>query len=601
MIIFAYFCKLTNTMIMTFERLFDIIPHYLEKYSWKEDALAGKINGEWRKYSIHEYANTVNDISYGLINYGIHKDDKVATISTNRPEWNFIDMALMQVGAVHVPIYPTISSKDYAYVLNHAEVRLIFMEASLYHKVKDILAECPTVEKVYVFDEHESLTHYKEIIELGKTNPQAEKLEIIKKSISTDDLATIIYTSGTTGNMKGVMLSHLNIVSNVLALKHVPPTGPEGIALSYLPLCHVYERMINYIFQYCGISVYYAENMAKIIDNVKEVKANIMPTVPRLLEKVYDKIEAKGSQLTGIKRKIFDWAIKLGLAWDVKGENSFFYNLQLQIARKLVFSKWQEALGGEMKLMISGGAALQGRLGRLFNAAGIPTIEGYGMTETSPVIALNDRGKGNSYIGTVGAKIVNVDVKIAEDGEILAKGPNVMLGYYKEPELTAEAITDGWMHTGDLGEWVDQKFIKITGRKKDLFKTSMGKYVAPSHLEEKLKESPFIETALVVGENQKFAGALIIPNEEHLMDWCKTNGVEYTNLKEMIQNDSLLKTIKKEINIFNKNFGSHEQIKVFRLIADEWTIDAGFLTAKLSVRRPKVIQAYKETISEMFS
>ncbi|OIP02778.1 MAG: long-chain fatty acid--CoA ligase [Bacteroidetes bacterium CG2_30_33_31] len=586
---------------MNFERLFDIIPNYLEKYPWKTDALAGKIDGEWRKYSITEYSSIVNQLSYGLINLGIQKGDKIASISNNRPEWNFIDMAAMQVGAVHVPIYPTIGVGDYKYIFNHAEVKFVFIDGkSLYYKIKDILPECPSIKAVYSFSYHDETKDYQEVIQSGIENPQVEQLEIIKKNIFTNDLATIIYTSGTTGNMKGVMLSHLNIISNVMALIHVPPTGSEGRALSFLPLCHVYERMINYIFQYKGISIYYAENIAKIIENLNEIKADILPTVPRLLEKVYDKIDAKASKLIGFKKIIFKWALHLGLRYNPKGENSLIYNFKLSIARKLVFSKWKAALGGNIKVLISGGAAMQPRLGRLFNAAGIPTLEGYGMTETSPVIALNDWGKNNSYIGTVGPKILNVEIKIAEDGEVLAKGPNVMLGYYKEPQLTAEAIEDGWMHTGDLGVLIEGRFLKITGRKKDLFKTSMGKYIAPTHLEEKLKESPFIETPVVLGENQKYAGALIIPNFEYIREWLKITEINDQKASELILREDVLNKIKDEINIFNKQFGNHEQIKVFRLIADEWTVESGLFTAKLGVRRPKVIEVYKALIDEMF-
>ncbi len=587
---------------MTFERLFDVLPVYLEKYADKEDALAGKVDGEWRRYSSAEYVRIVNELSYGLINLGVQKGDHIATISGNRPEWNFMDMAMMQVGAIHVPIYATVGSSDYKYILNHAEVKMIFMDAkNLYYKVKDILPEAPSVKAVYSFTPHEDVKDYLEVAKLGRENPQREKLEIIMQSISTNEVATLIYTSGTTGQMKGVMLSHLNIISNVLALQHVPPTDSKGKALSYLPLCHIYERMINYIFQYKGISIYYAENMATIVNDLNDIKADIMPTVPRLLEKVYDKIEAKGAKLTGPKKKIFDWALELGLDYNPKGENSAWYNFRLGIARKLVFSKWQEALGGNIKVLISGGAALQPRLAKLFNAAGIPTIEGYGMTETSPVIALNDWGKNNSYIGTVGPKIMNCEIKIAEDGEVLAKGPNVMLGYYKEPVLTAEAIENGWMHTGDLGEMIEGRFLKITGRKKDLFKTSMGKYVAPSHLEAKLKESPFIDIPVVVGENQKFAGALIVPNFEHIKHWCKANEEECKTHKEIIKRPDVLKKIKEEIGAFNKLFGSHEQIKVFRLIADEWTVESGLVTAKMSVRRPRVMKAYATVVEDMFS
>ena len=586
---------------MTFERLFDILPLYLEKYSWKKDALASKVDGQWKTWSIQEYAQAVNDLSYGLIHAGIQKGDRVATISANRPEWNIADMAMMQVGAIHVPIYPTISSNDYEYIFNHAEIKMVFIDGkSLYHKIKDILPSCPSVKAIYTFSKHDEIKCYKELQEDGRNNPLEDKLEIIKKSISTNEVATIIYTSGTTGVMKGVMLTHLNIISNTLALVDIPPTGPEGKALSYLPLCHIYERTINYLFQYKGISIYYAENMGKIVDNLKEVKADIMTTVPRLLEKVYDKIESKGQLLTGIKRKIFYWALELGLRYNDKGENSVGYKMQLKLARKLVFSKWQEALGGNIKVLISGGAALQPRLGRLFNAAGVPTLEGYGMTETSPVIAVNDWGKNNSYIGTVGPKIKNVEVKIDEDGEVLVKGPSVMKGYYKEPEQTDEVIVDGWMHTGDLGEMVEGRFLKITGRKKDLFKTSMGKYIAPAHLEEKLRESPMIDTPVVVGENQKFAGALIVPDFEHLADWCKEKKLDCADKESLIKNEEVLILYKNELNRFNKGFGSHEQIKVFRLVADEWTVEGGLLTAKMSIRRPKIISTYAHLIDEMF-
>ncbi len=585
---------------MNVERLFDIMPRYLEQFSWKRDALSHKVNDQWRSYPATEYENIVNNLSAGLLSLGIQKGDKIASISSNRPEWNFVDMAMMQVGAIHVPIYPTIGASDYEYIFNHAEVQMVFIEGNLIHKIKDILPKCPSVKSVYSFTDHSELPHYQQIIELGKKQDQSATIETIKKGIQKEDVATIIYTSGTTGNMKGVMLSHQNILSNMMDLINIPPTGPEGKALSYLPLCHIYERTINYLFQYLGIGIYYAESMAKIVENLKEIKADIMPTVPRLLEKVYDKIENKGSQLTGIKRSIFYWALNLGLKYDNKGENGPLYNLQLKLARKLVFVKWQEALGGNMKVLISGGAALQPRLNRLFNAAGIPTLEGYGMTETSPVIAVNDWGKNNSYIGTVGPPLKNVQVKIAEDGEILAKGNIVMLGYYKEPELTAEAITDGWMHTGDLGELVEGRFLRITGRKKDLFKTSMGKYIAPSHIEEKLKESPFIDTAVVVGENQKFAGALIVPNFEHLKDWCKLKNENCPAPQEIIKREDVLKEIKEELNKYNKQFGSAEQIKVFKLVADEWNVDSGLVTAKMSVRRPKVMEAYKDLIDEMF-
>jgi long-chain acyl-CoA synthetase len=588
---------------MALERLFDLLPHYLEKYDWKQDVIAGKENGEWRKYSIQEYITNVTNLSYGFINLGIQKGDRIATITNNRPEWNFTDMAIMQTGAYHIPIYPTISPADYEYIFNHAQVKYVFIAGKeLYHKIKDIIPNCPSVKQVFSFSEHEELSHYEQIMNEGKQNPQAEKLETIKNSINTNDIATIIYTSGTTGVMKGVMLSHLNIISNFLSCSHVPPTGAEGKALSYLPLCHIYERMINYIFQYKGISIYYAESVGTIVDNLKEIKPEIMTSVPRLLEKVYDKIIDKGNQLTGIKKSIFDWSIKLGLDYDEKGENSTFYNLKLAIARKLVFSKWQEVLGGNIKVIISGGAALQPRLGRIFNAAGIPMREGYGLTETSPVIAVNHWGQNNHMIGTVGPVLGNLQVKIAEDDEILVKGPSIMKGYYLEEAQTKEVLTeDGWFHTGDTGELVEGRFLKITGRKKDLFKTSFGKYVAPSMIESKMMSVPFIDNIVVVGENKKFVGAIIIPNFDMVRSWCKRENHNCPENDEIMKMPELRKRIQEDIKKINLDLAEHERIKTFELINDEWNVESGVVTAKLNVKRKAINEKYKDIIEKMFA
>ncbi len=583
-------------------RLFDLLDYYKTTYPQKQDALASKIDGQWVKYSIQEYSDIVQNLAYGLINMGVKKGDKIASISPNAPEWNFIDMAAMSVGAIHVPIYPTISPKDYEYIFNHSEVEIVFISGkAMYNKIKDILPKTPSVKSVYSFVDCEHAPNYKDVIELGKKSPKAKELKEIQASIETNDMATIIYTSGTTGTMKGVMLSHQNLISNAKATAPVPQLGVEHKALSFLPLCHVYERMLNYMEQYNGISVYYAENMAKIIDNIQELQVDMMSTVPRLLEKVYDKIAAKGEALDGFKRKVFDWALELGLQYDIRGNNSAFYKMKLAIADKLVFSKWRDAFGGNMKVMVSGGAALQPRLGRVFWAAGIPVVEGYGLTETSPVISVNTLLKGELLIGSVGVVLPDVEVKIAPDGEILAKGPNLMLGYYKEEALTKEVIVDGWFHTGDLGEIIDNKFVNITGRKKDLFKTSMGKYVAPGPVEEKLKESAFIDIPVVVGENQKFAGALIIPSFDAIKDWCKKEGKVFTNNDDIIKDTELRKAVQSEINIYNKQFGSHEQVKVFTLINDEWTVESGFITAKMSVKRPVVMEKYKQQIDAMFN
>ncbi len=586
---------------MKIERLFDFLENYKTLYPQKQDALASKVDGEWVKYSITEYSDIVRNLSYALINLGVKKGDKIASISPNSPEWNFIDMAASSVGAIHVPIYPTISSSDYEYIFNHAEVSMVFISGKAMHnKIVDILPKTPSVKKVYSFTDCKHAPNYNELIELGKKEPKADELKAIQETIKTDDLATIIYTSGTTGTMKGVMLSHKNLISNALATSPVPQLGVEHKALSFLPLCHVYERMLNYMEQYNGISVYYAENMAKIIDNIQELKVDMMSTVPRLLEKVYDKIIAKGEALDGFKRKVFDWAVELGFAYDNYGNNSAIYKMKLAVADKLVFSKWRDAFGGNMSVIVSGGAALQPRLGRIFWAAGLPVVEGYGLTETSPVISVNTLKAGELLIGSVGVLLPNIEVKIATDGEILTKGPNLMLGYYKEEALTKDVIIDGWFHTGDLGELVNDKFVRITGRKKDLFKTSMGKYVAPGHIEDKLKESPFIDIPLVVGENQKFAGAIVIPNFEHLKDWFKKSGKSYSSNEEAIKDADVVKKIKDEIAICNKDLGSHEQIKQFRLISDEWTVESGFVTAKMSVKRPVVMKTYKDLIDDMF-
>jgi long-chain acyl-CoA synthetase len=587
---------------MTINRLFDLVPHYLEKFDWKQDVFAAKESGEWKKYSANHFVETVTNLSYGLINSGLQRGDKVATISNNRPEWNFTDHAIMQSGGIHVPIYPTITSKDYEYIFNHAEVKFVFVSGiDMYNKIKDILPNCKSVKKVFSFDKIEEATNYKLLIEEGQQNPQADKLNIIRDSITTNDIATLIYTSGTTGNMKGVMLTHLNIISNFLALTHLPPTGSEGKALSYLPLCHIFERMVNYLFQYMGISVYYAENIGTIADNLKEIKPEIMTSVPRLIEKVFDKIKLKGSKLSGISKVIFDWSLKLGFQWDDKGNNGSFYMMKLAIARKLVFKKWQEALGGNIKVIIIGGAALQKRLGKVFNAAGVPMLEGYGLTETSPVLAVNDWGKNNSMIGTVGPIIKNVKIKIAEDGEILAKGPNVMQGYYKDKELSQEVLTDdGWFHTGDLGELVENKFLRITGRKKDLLKTSFGKYIAPSLVERKMQTSAFIDNIVVVGDNQKFAGAIILPNFEQIKDWCKIEGKDCPPDNEIIEFDEVKKLFSSEINKINKELADHEKVKTFRLVADEWDISSGLVTAKMSIKRKEICERYAKEIEEMF-
>jgi len=584
-------------------RLFDLLPHVRDSFSRKDDLLAGKESGAWKKYSIDDYIELSANVSYGLLELGIEKGDKVATISGSRPEWNFSDMGILQAGAIHVPVYPTISESDYRYILAHAEVKYIMVSGwDTYRKIEHIVGDIPTLKGIYAFKETEGVTPFSELIALGKNNPQPEKLEAIKASVKPDDLATIIYTSGTTGNPKGVMLSHNNIISNFLACEYIVPFGDEGRALSYLPLCHIYERMLGYLYIYRGISIYYAESIATISDNMKEVKPYILSTVPRLLEKIYDKIMANGLKLKGFKRMVFFWAVHLGMKYEMYGQNGMYYEAKLNIARKLVFSKWLAALGGNFKVIVSGGAALQPRLARIFWAAGIPVLEGYGLTETSPVLSINNFKENGVKFGTVGPVIKNVDVWIAEDQEILCKGPNLMMGYYHEPELTAEAIDKaGWFHTGDLGRIEPEGQLKITGRKKEIFKTSFGKYISPELIENKFKESHFIDTLMVVGENQKYAAAIIVPDFTFLRTWCARKEIPYTSDAEMVKLERIQKRFAREVQKFNKFFGATEQIKAFEVLDAEWTVDTGELTASLKLRRLYILEKYKGKVEKLFN
>ncbi|MCP4911299.1 MAG: long-chain fatty acid--CoA ligase [Bacteroidetes bacterium] len=586
---------------MEVSRIFDLLTRYEKCFKVKDNVLAGKENGKWILHDLEKYQKTASYISCALLKLGIKKGDKIATISNNRPEWNFVDMGIMQIGAVHVPIYPTISTEDYEYVLKHAGVKYVFVSGNeIIRKIGHILKAVENIEDVYSFTHVEGYKHFNEIIEFGKKNQDLNKIEKIKTSISKDDIATLIYTSGTTGFPKGVMLSHDNILSNVKASQDIFPVDQFSIGLSYLPLCHVYERMVNYVLQYKGVSIYYAENMATIVDNIQEIKPHIMTTVPRLLEKVYDKIMAKGRNLSGIQRKIFFWAVNLGLRYQYDRPDRIFYNLQLNLANKLVFNKWREAFGGNMRSIVSGGAALQPRLAQVYNAAKIPVVEGYGMTESSPVIAVNTYIAGKRKIGTVGPPLKNVEVKISDIGEILVKGPNVMKGYYKDVEMTKKTIVNGLLHTGDVGTIDEDGMLKITGRVKEIFKTSMGKYVSPVLLENKIKESPFIDQIIVLGENQKFAAALIVPDFEHLSSWCKIKNIDYTTNVEMITNRHVQNRIKKEIDCFNKQFGDAEKIKKFKFIDHEWTIDSGEITANLKLKRSLIQEKYKKEIESLF-
>jgi long-chain acyl-CoA synthetase len=586
---------------MDVTRIFDLLPWYKNNFKPKDDALAGKEDGNWVKYSIDQYIEAANNISYAFLRLGVKKGDKIATITLNRPEWNFLDMGILQTGAVHVPIYPTISESDYKYILKHAEVKFVFVSGKeLLDKIKHILPDIPSLEGVYTFRKIDEVKHLDELIELGKSNPLPEQLTTVEKEIQPGDIATLIYTSGTTGNPKGVMLSHRNIISNLLALYHIFPVDETSRCISYLPVSHVYERTNIYIYHYLGVSMYYAENMGTIADNLKEIQPHILTTVPRLLEKVYDKIITKGKKLSFLQKSIFFWAVNLGLHYDISGKG-WLYKQKLAIANKLVFSKWREGLGGNMRVIVSGGAALQPRLAKVFTAAQIPVLEGYGLTETSPVIAVNTFESGGCKFSTVGKPIKGVEIKIASDEEILCKGPNVMIGYFKEPEMTKQAVNeDGWFHTGDLGRIEPEGHLKITGRKKALFKTAMGKYISPEHIENLLVESPFIDAALVIGENQKFAAALIAPDFNQLKAFCLSKNISTDSEKEMVKHPEVKKRYQKEIHEFNKKLGSYEQIRKYELMDSEWSIQSGELTANLKLRRNYICNKYKTVIEKLF-
>lgn len=589
---------------MSVTRIFDLLDHYAELCPDKQDAVAGKDNGGWKTYSTREWLDNSNYISYGLLKLGVEKDDKIASITFNRPEWNFLDMGVQQIGAIHIPIYPTISDSDYAYILEHAEVKYVFVAGEeMYRRIRDIVPNIPSIKAVYTFKDLHGVEHLNELMQLGKKNPLPDELKKIKDSISPDDIVTIIYTSGTTGIPKGVMLTHGNIVSNFKAVAHIPPFGPEHRAMSFLPICHIYERMMNYTFIYKGLSMYYLANMAVIADSLREVHPHVFSTVPRLLEKVYDKILMKGRNLKGIKKMIFFWANNVGLRYELgKEKRNPVYALKLKIARKLVFSKWKAALGKNLEIVVSGGAALQPRLNRIFWAVGLKVLEGYGLTETSPVIAVSDFSPNGIRFGTVGPVLKGVQVKIAEDGEILVKGPNVMKGYYKDPELTNEVIDkDGWLHTGDVGVLEPEGQLRITDRKKVIFKTSFGKYIHPQLLENTFKESPFIDQIMVIGENQPYPAALVVPDFNHLQSWCKVKGIPYTTNTEMIALPRIKNRFQKEITHFNRRFGKYERISKFELLDHEWGVETGQLSASLKVRRSHLMGVYADIIDKLYN
>ncbi|BFP39269.1 AMP-dependent synthetase/ligase [Flavobacteriaceae bacterium GF1] len=587
--------------MQTVTRLFDF-PYYQQQNYKLPAAFAMKVGGTWESITTDEYIDKANAISRGLLRMGVKPDDKIAVISmTNRTEWNIMDIGILQIGAQNVPIYPTISEEDYEYVLNHSGAKYCFVSCDeVLQKILAISGNVKKLEDVFSFDELKNCNHWSEVLEKGKDDSNQDKVDALKAAVKPDDLATLIYTSGTTGRPKGVMLSHNNIVSNVVASKVRVPFASGAKALSFLPVCHIFERMILYLYQYCGIQVYFAEGLDKISDNIKEVKPTVMTVVPRLLEKVYDAIIAKGADLTGIKKNLFFWAVELGLKFEPYNVNGWWYEKRLGLARKLIFSKWQEALGGNLEMMVSGSAALQPRLARVFAAAGMPVMEGYGLTETSPVISVNDERNNGWKIGTVGKIIQDVEVRIADDGEILCKGPNVMQGYYKDPEKTAHVLKDGYFHTGDIGEIDPEGFLKITDRKKEMFKTSGGKYVAPQLLENRFKQSRFIEQIMVVGEGEKMPAALIQPNFEFLSTWAEEHDITLGTNTDICSNETIISRIQEEVDDANQDFAKWEKVKQFRLTPDVWSIEQGHLTPTMKLRRKIVKEKYMKLYNDIY-
>jgi long-chain acyl-CoA synthetase len=586
---------------MEVTRLFDLLDNYLEKYPNQEAALACKRNGEWRKFSIQEYVELTNHISYGMLNLGIKPGDKVGIVSSNRPEWNMIDFAIMQIGAVSIPIYPTISQDDYRHILNHAEMKMIFIEGKeLGNKLKPIFQETKTLEHIYTFVNQENgLPYLDQLIESGRNQPKPEVLAKFKAEIQPSDLATIIYTSGTTGNPKGVMLSHSNIVNQIKNLESTPAAWSKT-ALSFLPLCHAYERMLVYLYQYLGMSVYYAENLGTIAENIKEINPTMMSCVPRLLEKIYDKLYLSGKKLPFFSKMLYYWAFNLATRYQLEGR-SWYFKLKLILADKLIYSKWRAAIGGNFDIVVSGGSAIQQHIASFFSAIGMPVFEGYGLSETSPVIAVSQRGKHGRKFGTVGPPLPGVEIKLGDRDEIICRGHNVMIGYYKDPELTAEVIdNDGWFHTGDTGKFTPEGQLVITGRLKSIFKTSFGKYVNPQAIETKFTESPFVDNMIVVGENKKFAAALISPDFVYLKSWCKQHKLHCTTSQEMIENPVVTKRFYEEVKHYNQFFGDFEKIKKYELVADEWTAAEGFLSPTLKIKRNVIEDHYAEMVEKLF-
>ena len=586
----------------TLSRIFDLLQLYREEYAGKNDVFAYKKEGNWISVSANEYVKNADQVSHGLLAIGLKPGDKVATIMGNRPEWNYLDMGILQIGCVHVPVYPTISSENYRFIFQDAEIKVLFIGCyDAYSRVKTILHEIPSLHAFYILEKTKGVKHWSDLLEKGRKSQNAEKLSLLKSSIEPSSLATLIYTSGTTGKPKGVMLSHTNMVSNFLSVTEILKKKSVSRALSFLPLCHVYERMLNYMYQNMGISVYYAEHIDRIRENMKEISPDMFCAVPRVLEKSYATIIRKGRNLKGISRLVFFWALQLGHKYDFDIAGKWAYKFKLRIADKLVFSKWREAFGNRLGIIVSGGAPLHPRLARVFWAAGIQVIEGYGLTETSPVIAVGTFEPKGVKFGTVGKILPGVDVILAPDGEILVKGPNVMMGYLNRPDRNEEVFDkDGWFHTGDIGEIIDGEYLRITDRKKEIFKTSLGKYIAPQVIENRMKESPFIESVMVIGENRNYPSALIVPNFEYLKSWCNAKEIEYTSNSEMVSLKVVQDRILREVNFINASLDHTSQIRKFLIMGKVWTVQSGELSPTLKVRRKFMLEKYAAIIAGLY-
>ena len=586
-------------------KIYNLDRRYADLFD-KEDMIAGRNNGVWKKYSCSEYIQTSDSIAYALLNLGLNKGDKICIISNNRTEWSLCDMGINKIGAINTPLYANSTRTDYKYIINDSEAKLIFVEnKEIYEKIEGLEDEIPSLKFIYSFEEIKNVKNWKDLIELGITNPRSDETEKIQSSISEDDLFTLIYTSGTTGNPKGVMITHSNILSQIIALDEKLDWTKKDRAISFLPLSHVFERMVEYFYMYKGVSIYYG-NIDTIGEDLKIIKPTVMPTVPRLLEKVFDKIMTKGESLKGFKRKLFFWAVNLGLNHEYDGKNGFFYEIKLKIANKIIFNKWREAVGGRIRMIISG-SALQERLAKIFTAAKMPVSEGYGLTETSPVISVNfAHSKEKLWYCRYYNKWVKVKINHEEgmrdgEGEILVKGANVMLGYYKKPEETKKVIDDdGWFHTGDIGTLIDDKYLKITDRKKEIFKTSGGKYIAPQVMENKFKQSIFIEQIMIIGENEKHPAAFIVPDFNYLKDWSKSNNLNYSKNDEIINNNVIIELFENEVKKYNENFNHYERIKKFVLLKEPWTPDGGELTATMKLKRRSILEKYKDLYNKIY-